>query len=149
MIQPDHPKLSIVRQCRRASVSRSTLYHAPRGESAENLALMAEIERQFPGLSTYISVTQQFNTTTSMGRLTLNMLVSFAQFEREVTGERIRERSQVYPGIRRSSTRNYGMRCRAIAVPLGQGRHRHQHRHAGAGEVPCSECVHRSHCRNA
>src|SRR5260221_4232034 len=38
----------------------------------------------------FVSVTQQFNTTTSMGRLTLNMLVSFAQFEREVTGERIR-----------------------------------------------------------
>ena len=37
----------------------------------------------------FISVTQQFNTTTSMGRLTLNMLLSFAQFEREVTGERI------------------------------------------------------------
>ena len=40
---------------------------------------------------TFISVTQSFNTTTSMGRLTLNMLLSFAQFEREVTGERIRE----------------------------------------------------------
>ena len=39
-----------------------------------------------------VSVTQQFNTTTSMGRLTLNMLLSFAQFEREVTGERIRRR---------------------------------------------------------
>ena len=36
--------------------------------------------------------TQQFNTTTSMGRLTLNMLLSFAQFEREVTGERIRDK---------------------------------------------------------
>ena len=36
----------------------------------------------------FVSVTQQFNTTTSMGRLTLNMLLSFAQFEREVTGER-------------------------------------------------------------
>jgi DNA invertase Pin-like site-specific DNA recombinase len=40
----------------------------------------------------FVSVTQQFNTTTSMGRLTLNMLLSFAQFEREVTGERIREK---------------------------------------------------------
>ena len=36
----------------------------------------------------FVSVTQQFNTTTSMGRLTLNVLLSFAQFEREVTGER-------------------------------------------------------------
>src|SRR5260370_4524904 len=37
----------------------------------------------------FVSVTQQFNTTTSMGRLTLNVLLSFAQFEREVTSERI------------------------------------------------------------
>jgi site-specific DNA recombinase len=40
----------------------------------------------------FISITQSFNTTTSMGRLTLNMLLSFAQFEREVTGERIRDK---------------------------------------------------------
>lgn len=40
----------------------------------------------------FVSVTQQFNTTTSMGRLTLNMLLSFAQFEREVTGERVRDK---------------------------------------------------------
>lgn len=40
----------------------------------------------------FVSVTQSFNTTTSMGRLTLNVLLSFAQFEREVTGERIRDK---------------------------------------------------------
>jgi site-specific DNA recombinase len=40
----------------------------------------------------FVSVTQQFNTTTSIGRLTLNILLSFAQFEREVTGERIRDK---------------------------------------------------------
>lgn len=40
----------------------------------------------------FVSVTQQFNTTSSMGRLTLNILLSFAQFEREVTGERIRDK---------------------------------------------------------
>ena len=40
----------------------------------------------------FVSVTQQFNTTSSMGRLTLNVLFSFAQFEREVTGERIRDK---------------------------------------------------------
>jgi DNA invertase Pin-like site-specific DNA recombinase len=44
-----------------------------------------------PGAS-FVSVTQSFNTTTSMGRLTLNVLLSFAQFEREVTGERIRDK---------------------------------------------------------
>ena len=45
-----------------------------------------------PMASSFVSVTQAFNTTTSMGRLTLNVLLSFAQFEREVTGERIRDK---------------------------------------------------------
>src|SRR6266478_964641 len=40
----------------------------------------------------FVSVTQQFNTTTSMGRLTLNVLLSFAQFERELIGERVRDK---------------------------------------------------------
>jgi site-specific DNA recombinase len=42
--------------------------------------------------ASFVSVTQAFNTTTSMGRLTLNVLLSFAQFEREVTAERIRDK---------------------------------------------------------
>ena len=42
--------------------------------------------------ASFVAVTQQFNTTTSMGRLTLNVLLSFAQFEREVTAERIRDK---------------------------------------------------------
>ena len=42
--------------------------------------------------ASFVSITQSFNTTTSMGRLILNMLLSFAQFEREVTGERIRDK---------------------------------------------------------
>jgi DNA invertase Pin-like site-specific DNA recombinase len=41
---------------------------------------------------TFVSVTQSFNTTSSMGKLTLNILLSFAQFEREVAGERIRDK---------------------------------------------------------
>jgi DNA invertase Pin-like site-specific DNA recombinase len=58
-----------------------------------SLAGFAKIVEAFDahGVS-FVSVTQQFNTTTSMGRLTLNMLLSFAQFEREVTGERIRDK---------------------------------------------------------
>ncbi len=44
------------------------------------------------GSVSFVSVTQSFNTTSSMGRLTLNMLLSFAQFEREITGERIRDK---------------------------------------------------------
>src|SRR3989440_3965266 len=42
--------------------------------------------------ASFVSVTQQFNTTTSMGRLTLNMLLSFAQFEREIAGDRIHDK---------------------------------------------------------
>jgi hypothetical protein len=45
-----------------------------------------------PAPVSFVSVTQSFNTTTNMGRLTLNVLLSFAQFEREVTGERIRDK---------------------------------------------------------
>ena len=58
-----------------------------------SLADFAKIVETFDGKGvSFVSVTQQFNTTTSMGRLTLNVLLSFAQFEREVTGERIRDK---------------------------------------------------------
>ncbi len=58
-----------------------------------SLADFAKIVDIFDGRNvSFVSVTQQFNTTTSMGRLTLNVLLSFAQFEREVTGERIRDK---------------------------------------------------------
>jgi site-specific DNA recombinase len=50
----------------------------------------------------FVSVTQQFNTTTSMGRLTLNVLLSFAQFEREVTSERLPRSSNMRPSSRDS-----------------------------------------------
>ncbi len=50
------------------------------------------VERLDRAGASFVSVTQSFNTTTSMGRLTLNMLLSFAQFEREVTAERIRDK---------------------------------------------------------
>src|SRR6202035_2721844 len=57
------------------------------------LAVFAKMVEVFDarGVS-FVAVTQQFNTTTSMGRLTVNVLLSFAQFEREVTGERIRDK---------------------------------------------------------
>jgi DNA invertase Pin-like site-specific DNA recombinase len=58
----------------------------------------------------FVSVTQQFNTTSSMGRLTLNVLLSFAQFEREVTGERIRDKI--------SASKRKGMWMGGM-VPLG------------------------------
>jgi site-specific DNA recombinase len=58
-----------------------------------SLADFAKLVELFDGQGvSFVSVTQQFNTTTSMGRLTLNVLLSFAQFEREVTSERIRDK---------------------------------------------------------
>lgn len=58
----------------------------------------------------FVSVTQSFNTTSSMGRLTLNVLLSFAQFEREVTGERIRDKI--------AASKAKGMRMGGV-LPLG------------------------------
>ncbi|MEZ0209039.1 MAG: recombinase family protein [Candidatus Paceibacterota bacterium] len=58
--------------------------------SLADFAKMVELFDEY-GVS-FVSITQQFNTTSSMGRLTLNVLLSFAQFEREVTGERIRDK---------------------------------------------------------
>ena len=58
----------------------------------------------------FVSVTQSFNTTTSMGRLTLNVLLSFAQFEREVTGKRIRDKI--------AASKKKGMWMEGV-VPLG------------------------------
>ncbi|NNM74054.1 recombinase family protein [Enterovirga aerilata] len=60
----------------------------------------------------FVSVTQAFNTTTSMGRLTLNVLLSFAQFEREVTGERIRDKI--------AASKKKGIWMGGV-VPLGYG----------------------------
>ena len=58
-----------------------------------SLADFARIVEQLEAAQvSFVSVTQQFSTTSSMGRLTLNVLLSFAQFEREVTGERIRDK---------------------------------------------------------
>ena len=58
-------------------------------------------------------MTQSFNTTTSLGRLTLNMLLSFAQFEREAAGERIRDKiaASKRKGIWVGASSRSGMRC--------------------------------------
>jgi DNA invertase Pin-like site-specific DNA recombinase len=75
----------------RKSIDTVVVYKVDR--LTRSLTDFAKIVEQFDkqGVS-FVSVTQQFNTTTSMGRLTLNVLLSFAQFEREVTGERIRDK---------------------------------------------------------
>ena len=75
----------------RAAIDIVVVYKVDR--LTRSLADFAKLVELFDahGVS-FVSVTQSFNTTTSMGRLTLNVLLSFAQFEREVTGERIRDK---------------------------------------------------------
>ena len=60
----------------------------------------------------FVSVTQQFNTASSMGRLTLNVLLSFAQFEREVTGERIRDKLATYEALTQLRYQDVGITVR-------------------------------------
>ena len=75
---------------------------------------------------TFVSVTQSFNTTTSMGRLTLNILLSFAQFEREVTGERIRDKiaASRKKGIWMGGTvpLGYNVKDRKLAINKGEAK---------------------------
>jgi site-specific DNA recombinase len=88
----DRPALQhLLAEIREGRVDVVVVYKIDR--LTRSLADFAKIVEIFDakGVS-FVSVTQQFNTTTSMGRLTLNVLLSFAQFEREVTGERIRDK---------------------------------------------------------
>ena len=67
----------------------------------------------------FVSITQSFNTTTSMGRLTLNVLLSFAQFEREVIGERVRRTRVIVTRIPQSR-RRLSSPCRGMRRPSFQ-----------------------------
>lgn len=79
-----------------------------------SLADFAKLVERFDAAEiSFVSVTQQFNTSTSMGRLTLNVLLSFAQFEREVTAERIRDKI--------AASKKKGMWMGGV-VPLGYDR---------------------------
>ena len=88
----DRPALAaLLEDIRAGRVDTVVVYKVDR--LTRSLADFAKIVDLFDGHSvSFVSVTQQFNTTTSMGRLTLNVLLSFAQFEREVTAERIRDK---------------------------------------------------------
>ena len=93
---------------------------------------------------TFVSVTQSFNTTTSMGRLTLNILLSFAQFEREVTAERIRDK------IRASRQKGmfmggnvplgYVVKDRKLVVSRGRGRDRARRSSSGSSGSARRRC---------
>jgi site-specific DNA recombinase len=89
MVRPALQKLLVDVQARRIDVI--VVYKVDR--LTRSLADFAKLVETFDAYGvSFVSVTQSFNTTTSMGRLTLNVLLSFAQFEREVTGERIRDK---------------------------------------------------------
>jgi len=89
MDRPALQKLLVDVQARRIDVI--VVYKVDR--LTRSLADFAKLVETFDAHGVpFVSVTQSFNTTTSMGRLTLNVLLSFAQFEREVTGERIRDK---------------------------------------------------------
>ena len=85
------PCSGCLRMLRAGKIDIIVVYKVDRlTRSLADFAKLVELFDQH-GVS-FVSVTQQFNTTTSMGRLTLNVLLSFAQFEREVTSERIRDK---------------------------------------------------------
>src|SRR3569832_1011462 len=88
----DRPALQqLIEDVRARKIDVIVVYKVDRlTRSLADFAKLVELFDQH-GVS-FVSVTQQFNTTTSMGRLTLNVLLSFAQFEREVTSERIRDK---------------------------------------------------------
>ena len=88
----ERPSLQrLLEKVRRREIDIILVYKVDR--LTRSLADFAKLVELFDahGVS-FVSITQSFNTTTSMGRLTLNVLLSFAQFEREVTGERIRDK---------------------------------------------------------
>jgi site-specific DNA recombinase len=73
--------------------SRDGSFCILRRSRSRSLADFAKLVEEFDAHEvSFVSVTQSFNTTSSMGRLTLNVLLSFAQFEREVIGERVRDK---------------------------------------------------------
>src|SRR5437016_9815379 len=88
----DRPALqNLLADVRAGKITTVVVYKVDRlTRSLADFAKLVELFDQF-GVS-FVSITQSFNTTSSMGRLTLNVLLSFAQFEREVIGERVRDK---------------------------------------------------------
>jgi len=119
----DRPALQrLLQDVREKKVDVVVVYKIDR--LTRSLMDFSKIVEIFDGsLVSFVSVTQQFNTTTSMGRLTLNVLLSFAQFEREVTAERIRDKI--------AASKKKGMWMGGV-VPLG---YRVQNRKLGVDEA--------------
>src|SRR5215472_9378760 len=106
----DRPALqTLLADVRAGKITTVVVYKVDRlTRSLADFAKLVELFDQHE--VSFVSVTQAFNTTTSMGRLTLNVLLSFAQFEREVTAERIRDKI--------AASKRKGMRMGG-PVPLG------------------------------
>ncbi|MET0049364.1 MAG: recombinase family protein [Sedimenticola sp.] len=109
-VNMNRPALArLMRDIQTGTINLIVVYKVDRlSRSLADFSKMIETFDQF-GVS-FVSITQHFNTSTSMGRLTLNVLLSFAQFEREVTGERIRDKI--------AASKKKGMWMGGI-VPLG------------------------------
>jgi DNA invertase Pin-like site-specific DNA recombinase len=109
----DRPALTrLLEAIKQSKIDVIVVYKVDRlSQSLADFVRLVELFDQY-GVS-FVSVTQQFNISTSMGRLTLNVLLSFAQFEREVTSERIRDKI--------AASKKKGMWMGGI-VPLGYNR---------------------------
>jgi hypothetical protein len=83
-----------------------------RPEPVRERCQRSNMSHHFARGASFVSVTQQFNTTTSMGRLTLNVLLSFAHFEREVIGERIRDK--IAASKKKAGGGELGVMCRFV-----------------------------------
>ena len=96
VVSPAHrstapPCSSCLRRCGQKKIDIIVVYKVDRlTRSLADFAKLVELFDEYD--VSFVSVTQSFNTTSSMGRLTLNVLLSFAQFEREVIGERVRDK---------------------------------------------------------
>ena len=118
----DRPALqTLLADVRTGKINTVVVYKVDRlTRSLADFAKLVELFDQY-GVS-FVSITQSFNTTSSMGRLTLNVLLSFAQFEREVIGERVRDKiaASKRKGIWVGGPVSLGYRCidkKLVVVP--------------------------------
>jgi ABC-type transport system involved in cytochrome bd biosynthesis fused ATPase/permease subunit len=103
-----------------------------RGRESPRLTAFAKHGIGARGLS-FVSVTQAFNTTTSMGRLTLNVPPSFAQFEREVAGERTRDKIAASKKKSRTTEADWAQLQRELALHVIAAQYQQRPMHGGAG----------------
>src|SRR3954468_8307797 len=99
MVPPPYSPFGITPSKVRYSIGWSSVWTESRFSPGTRLGPRELVELFDAHGVSFVSVTQAFNTTSSMGRLTLNVLLSFAQFEREVIGERVRDKISKRKGL--------------------------------------------------